>query len=282
MTTSLSAQRTLARHGRSFRWAQVFLARQAAADAAVLYALCREIDDLADESPDAETASRGLDRLGGELRGTLPASDTVRAALDVLHRTGGSPVPALLLLETARTDLGPVRIPDDDALVAYARGVAGTVGCMMAPLLGATGTDAIGPAESLGVAMQITNICRDVREDAARDRVYLPATRLAAAGLVDPLPADLFTHRDAVARVVADLLDLADLWYARARAGYPRLPLRSRVAVQVAAALYRGIGHRLRRVHRSDPMGGRTVVPSGERLLLVSQALFSTLIGSRT
>lgn len=267
------AQRVLATHGRSFRWAQRFLPRRAAADAAVVYAFCREVDDLADESPDPVVARSRLRALAAELRGDAPPGDLARALLDVLRRSGGSPAPALALVRAVDGDLDPVRIPDDAALVDYAWGVAGTVGLLMAPLLGAGGPGATRAAEALGIAMQITNICRDVREDAERGRVYLPADRLHAAGLRHPDPAAVLSHRVEVARVVSDLLDLADRWYTRAREGYGHLPWSTRVAVAVAGALYRRIGVRLRRVQGCDPLFGRTVVPLWERVWATLGAL---------
>ncbi len=275
-----TAQQVLATHGRSFRWAQVFLPRQAAADAAALYAFCREVDDLADESPDPVVARAALGRLSLEVAGLVEPGPLVAALHDALGRSGGSNDPALALIRAVEGDLGPVSVPDDPALIAYAWGVAGTVGLLMGPILGAGSRDAAAAAEALGIAMQITNICRDVREDAERGRIYLPADRLRAAGLPAVTPRVLLAHPEIVARVVGDLLDVADQWYARGRAGYPHLPWATRFAVVVAGALYRQIGVRLRREHGCNPLFGRTVVPVLERVGTVLASL-GQLIPSR-
>ena len=261
-----TAQQVLATHGRSFRWAQVFLPRRVAADAATVYAFCREVDDLADESPDPIVARAALGRLRAEVAGQAEPGPLVAALHDVLARSGGAVDPALALLRAVEGDLDPVSVPDDAALIAYAWGVAGTVGLLMGPILGAGSRDAAAAAEALGIAMQITNICRDVREDAEGGRIYLPAARLRAAGLPAVNPRVLLAHPAGVAQVVGELLELADEWYARGRAGYHRLPWATRFAVVVAGALYRQIGVRLRREHGCNPLFGRTVVPLHERL----------------
>ncbi len=116
--------------------------------------------------------------------------------------------------------------------------------------------------------MQLTNICSDVLEDAGRDRVYLPAARLRAAGLH---PEELVrgdVDRARLARVVREVLALADRRYQAARAGYAFLPWRARATVAVAARLYRQIGVRLIERQGADPLRGRVVVPTLEKLRL--------------
>ena len=126
--------------------------------------------------------------------------------------------------------------------------------------------------------MQLTNICRDVREDAAMGRVYLPASRLRAVG-VDP--DDLVrgrADREAVARVVVDLLELAERYYASADAGMRYIPARPRLAILVASRVYRAIGRRLLHRHAADALHGRTVVPAGSKLVLVVAAVLTWMV----
>src|SRR5690606_19949777 len=110
--------------------------------------------------------------------------------------------------------------------------------------LGVTDPAARAPAIALGVGMQLTNICRDVREDATRGRVYLPAARLEAHGVS---PRSLLDEggyaQPGVYAVVEELLALAESYYAEAERGMGYLPPRGRLAVYVAARLYRAIGH---------------------------------------
>lgn len=260
------SRRVLATHARSFRWAGALLPRHQLDEAAVIYAFCRLVDDLADESPDPGTARRHLGALRAELRAEAHPRDLVAATVSVLDR-GVGVAPAVHLIDGVLSDLEPVRLPDDAALHRYSYAVAGTVGLMMCAVLGVHAPEAWPFAVDLGVGMQITNICRDVREDAARGRIYLPADRLESAGVPGrrlleaaaggPALDDL--ERGALAVVVRDLLDDADRYYRSADAGMRFIPLRARLAIRVASRVYRGIGVRLRR-HGGDPWQGRTVV----------------------
>ena len=193
------------------------------------------------------------------------------AFLAVCLRRGIDPGCARHLLAGMESDLGPVAMPDRAALLRYCYQAAGTVGLMMVGVLGVREAWATPHAIDLGIAMQLTNICRDVAEDARMGRVYLPADRIGgldAAGVLEGDEQD----RAAVVAEVGALLDLADRYYASGLAGLPAIPLRTRPAIAVAAALYQGIGHRLRAAG-GDPMGGRTVVPPGAKLRLAVGAL---------
>ena len=123
---------------------------------------------------------------------------------------------------------------------------------------------ALPHAIDLGIAMQLTNISRDVQADAENGRVYLPAV----VSVGDPrLPKDtLATKPDAVAKATADLLALAEQYYASARRGFRFIPMPGRVAIAVAAYVYRAIGHRIASrgyVHEAP----RAVVPGWQRLI---------------
>jgi len=278
----LDSRAVLARHARSFRLASLFLPREAADEAAITYAFCRAADDMADEAPDLDTARAALLGLDAELTGAAPASPFVAAYLDVARRRDIPVEAAQELLRGLESDLGLVRIADDRELVRYCYRVAGTVGLMMCGVLGVTADAARAPAVDLGLGMQITNICRDVLEDARRDRVYIPASRLARVGLtpddlLDPaLPRDL-DRRARLASVVRDLLVIAEAAYTRAWHGMHHIPARPRLAIHVAAVLYRDIGRRLRDLHGADPIHGRTIVPQGQRLRGVGWGLLSAV-----
>jgi phytoene synthase len=268
----VDAPAVLRRHGRSFWLAGLLLPRTAAAEAAELYAFCRHLDDAADEAPDPAQAREALDRLEAELEGKKKAGPAVAPFLALAAKRGLPAAAARELLAGIRSDLGPVRIPDDAALFRYGWRVAGTVGLLMCGILGVSDPRALPHAVDLGIAMQITNICRDVLEDGRRGRVYLPATRLRAEGLrtedlLDPSLPDDPHRRVALARVVRSLLDVADTFYARGWAGMPAIPARPRLAIAVAATLYRDIGQRLRHEHGGDPCHGRTTVPTLGRAL---------------
>ncbi len=266
--TRPTALATLSRHGRSFRLAGNLLPRDLLHDAAELYSFCRTVDDIADETDDRQSARIAL----LSLRRAMLEGEATHPALDgflrLAARHGLDPMVAARLIDTMIGDLGPVRIPDVAALLRYAYGAAGTVGLLMCRLLGVRDPLAAPHALDLGVAMQLTNIARDVVEDAQRDRVYLPQSWVATSELRRPEP---------VFAAVTRVLDLAELYYASGHRGLAYLPWRSRLAVGSAASLYREIGQRIRALGPAYLSSPRQVVPRGTRLLVLGRSLPTSL-----
>ena len=279
----------LSRHGRSFRLAGRLLPGATLADAAELYAFCRTIDDLADETADPVVAAAALrsvrrailsddrhhpqasrflvlqDRTGAATRAAIALIDAVlqdTGHVDTGHTSTGH-------TNTGHANIGPVRIADEAALLRYAYGVAGTVGLMMCAVLDARTRQAQAHAIDLGIAMQLTNIARDVIDDAARDRLYLPADWLPA-GLA---PSDIPGAPEPVFRAVERLLSCADRFYRSAELGCHHLPPRVRPAIRAAARLYDEIGLRILRRGPAYLGEGRCVVPGPRRLLLLARSL---------
>jgi phytoene synthase len=250
----------LAEKAKSFRLAATFLPPDRHDDAAIVYAFCRVVDDAADEAPSAEAAHKALDSIEAELRGEVAPTALVEAFLEVSARCGLELGCAFELIRGVRGDLGRVAVADDDELLRYCYRVASTVGLMMCAVLGVRDPRARAFAIDLGVGMQLTNICRDVAEDARMGRVYLPATRLKHHGASAPELLAGDADRVAVARVVAELLDMADVYYASADGGMRYIPARSRLAIVVASKVYRAIGVTLRE-RGCDALAGRTYVP---------------------
>lgn len=255
----------LARHAKSFRFASVFLPAAVRDDAAVVYAFCRYVDDLADETPDSALAGRLLRSLDADLATGRSDDPLVERFMDVAQTSGFSIDCARELIKGVQSDMGPVVFETDADLIRYSYRVASTVGLMMCGVLGVRASWALPHAIDLGLAMQLTNICRDVQEDAARSRVYLPRERLLAAGLS---PAELLTGTapaDKLAPVIRDLLGLAERYYRSSDEGLQAIPSRARFAIVVAGRLYRAIGLKLGR-NGYNPLAGRTVVGLGEKL----------------
>lgn len=269
----------LRKHGRSFALAGIFLPADQLDDAAVAYAFCRLVDDVVDEAPDAETARRDVTRVRAELTGEAPARPVVAAYIEMAARRGFPLQVAHDLIEGCVSDLGSVRVADDEELALYCYRVAGTVGLMMSGIMGVRDPAAVGPAKALGEAMQLTNICRDVLEDTHRDRCYLPETRLQSVGTSTGSVVDGTAAPDAVHAVVDALLDQAEMKYREAWRGMHFIPWRPRLAIHVALRVYRQIGVRLRRVHGGNPLHGRTIVPTWERMLMVGRGLLDQFFG---
>ena len=152
----------------------------------------------------------------------------------------------------------------------YCYHVAGVVGVMMAYVMGARGEDALDRASDLGLAFQMTNIARDVMDDAAAGRVYLPEQWLREAG-VPPDEIARPDHRPAVHSVTRRLLDEAERYYASAQTGLALLPFRSAWSVATARRVYRDIG-RLLRERGPGAWDRRASTGTGRKLLLASAA----------
>ncbi|MFZ4736542.1 MAG: phytoene/squalene synthase family protein [Bradymonadia bacterium] len=266
----------LGRKAQTFTFASRFLPAERVDVAAVVYAFCRKVDDAVDEAPDARTAQAAVDRLHAEIdgRGDDPV---VRAWRALAEAEGFDRALGHELVEGCASDLGRVQVPDDDALVRYGYRVAGTVGLMMLGVLGIRDPRAQPYAVDLGVAMQLTNICRDVAEDARLGRVYLPAFRLARQGIQFEAMLAGTAPKHGVVRVVREVLDLAEVYYRSAAGGRWFSPAPSRLPVLVGAQVYRGIGRRLLRTQGGDPRLGRVVVPLPEKLLRAAQGALVAL-----
>jgi 15-cis-phytoene synthase len=274
---------TLAHHAKSFHFASHVLPARCRADAAVLYAWCRFADDAIDLAPPAEQHAN-LARLERELDSVYagePQTDLVLAAFQTIVNVHRLPreYPAELLAGMAM-DLNKDRYASFDELLHYAFRVAGTVGLMMAHVLGISDPTALRHATHLGMAMQLTNICRDVAEDWERRRLYLPLDWLAQAGapgldrhLGRELPA---TARRPVIKVVKRLLAQADAFYQSGDQGLAALSPRCALGVRTARLVYAEIGTQLA-LRGYDPLSGRAVVPLPRKLSLLAQAVAQTL-----
>ncbi|HEX8959064.1 MAG TPA: phytoene/squalene synthase family protein, partial [Solirubrobacterales bacterium] len=245
---------------RTFAFAARFLPPEQRDATTVLYAFCRVIDDLADE-PDDLTPAAVRERLAAwrswvATRGAAPVPEPAalaRATLEVVTRYEVPAAYLLGLIDGIESDLGPVRVPDYLALRRYCLRVAGTVGLAMCHVLGVRHPIALAAAAELGIAMQLTNVLRDVGGDLRRDRVYLPADDLAR---FDYTAAKLF---DAYARggqpdaalkaLLAFEVKRARAHYARGLAGVWLLPAPVRPSILMAGRLYRAI---LDRIEASD------------------------------
>ncbi len=170
-----------------------------------------------------------------------------------------------------------------DELEVYGFRVAGVVGLMMCPLIGVQDPKALDHGIALGIAMQLTNICRDVFEDANRGRVYLPLSEL---GYKDHGTAvQILTRNPEHAHlVVKKVLARADELYLHGRRGFHYIPLRTCFSIALAARIYQLIGYRLLKAATKDPLvafRNRTVVPWHQKLLASVEALFWTLKSRR-
>jgi 15-cis-phytoene synthase len=215
----------LAAGSKSFSTAALALPRRLRAPATALYAFCRVADDAVDlEADPAASVKRLHARLDAMYRGTPEdhACDRAFGAVLLSYRIPRE-LPAALIEGFAWDAAGRRYLTLWD-LHGYGARVAGTVGAMMALLMGARDAPRLARACDLGVAMQITNICRDVGEDARNGRIYMPLDWLREEGVDHAAWLAAPAYVPGVQRVVARLLEHADLLYERAEAGIDALP----------------------------------------------------------
>jgi 15-cis-phytoene synthase len=272
-TTDAQACRALMRGGsRSFFVASLALPRRVRAPATALYAFCRVADDAIDTSSEPAHALERLRARLDAIYAGAPGPELADRALAPVVREQRLPRALLdALLEGFAWDAEGRRYETIDALHAYGARVAGTVGAMMALVMETRDPVALARACELGVAMQLTNIARDVGEDARNGRLYLPLAWLREAG-IDPeawLAAPVFDA--GVAAVVARLLAEAERLYARAECGVSRLPRDCRPAILAARLVYAEIGHALAAAGL-DSVHRRTVVGRGRKLALLARS----------
>lgn len=276
-----ACRRVIRVHARSFSFASAFLRREVRNDVAVVYAYYRLLDDLVDDTPPpmgpAEVAAaldawdRWLERppgpgspvpgYGGE---AIP-----RALAEVVERRRLDRDELRIVIRGVRSDLRHVRPATMAEVESYSFDVAGSVGLVMARLLGAPMPEAAPAASALGTAMQLTNICRDVDEDLRRGRIYLPLDVCARAGCDDAA----LRRREAtpgVRAAVSEVADRARRLYAEGVAGLGLLPREARFPIAVAARAYATILDRLsRRDH--DVFAGRVAVPGRTRWVMAAR-----------
>lgn len=271
----LAACKALLRKGsRSFAAASLLLPKRVREPAAALYAFCRMADDAIDLSADPGAVAALRDRLDRIYRGT-PADVPIDRAFARVAAERELPQALVdALIEGFAWDAEGRRYTSISDLCAYGARVAGSVGALMTVLMGPRDADTMARACDLGVAMQLTNIARDVGEDARAGRLYLPLSWLEEAG-VDPA-AFLQNPRpgSGVAAVIERLLRFADGLYIRADQGIGLLPPDCRPAIRAARLIYADIGREIVRAD-FDSVSERAVVSRLRKLWLILRALFA-------
>jgi 15-cis-phytoene synthase len=267
----LALCRQMIRQGsKSFHLASLLLPATHREQARSLYGFCRMADDMVDHATNPKTAVSILaGRLDAIYAGHPQAAATDRAFADVVHRFGIPRAVPDALIEGFAWDAEGRHYATLSDVTAYSVRVAGTVGVMMALIMGRRDTESLARAIDLGVAMQFSNIARDVVEDARLARVYLPADWLAESGVS---PQQVLQVPQTGAAAASRLVAEADMIYARATTGIARLPASCRASINAARALYAEIGHLARRTGHNT----RAVVPTGRKLRLLAQAVAQT------
>ncbi|MBP7703976.1 MAG: phytoene/squalene synthase family protein [Caulobacter sp.] len=250
-----TSRETIQKGSQSFAAAAALFDPQTRADAEMLYAWCRHCDDVIDgqtlgherEVLSDEEVQRRLQELYAKTRAALrgePTDDPAFAAFrEVAQRRAIPETYAIELIDGFAMDVAGRRYETIEDTLDYCWHVAGVVGAMMAIVMGVKPADlpTLRRAQDLGLAFQLTNIARDIVEDARNGRVYLPARWLAQAGVPEDAVAAP-ENRARIAGLARRLVEAAEPYYASARWGLRGLPFRSAWAVAAALGVYREIG----------------------------------------
>ena len=256
---------------RTFSLASVLLPKERAEAIFRLYYVCRTLDDWADEGE------------GNKLKDAMNCwvNHQPHEVLDhyrlLQARWGLDSLPLTELMEAMIGEQEGVRIQTEAELLKYCHGVAGTIGLMTCPIFGVTNPVAMQHADDLGIAMQLTNICRDVYEDAERERIYLPADFFENMPSIEGLLTKNSEYLIEINQVKTRLLSLAEERYASGEAGIRYLPLRMRIVVRWAGRMYREIGELI----KQDPSlyhSNRAVVTGTRKMRILLPSLFQAFV----
>jgi phytoene synthase len=240
-----------AKSGSSFYYSFLFLPPERRRAITALYAFCREVDDIVDNVGDPGVAQTKLAWWRAEIAKAYAGtpSHKVTQALQPALREYALPVEHFMaIIDGMQMDLEQSRYLDFEALALYCHRVAGAVGLLAAPIFGMTDTRTLDYADRLGIALQLTNIIRDVGEDARRGRIYLPQSELQQFG-VSPTSILRAEYTEGFTALMRHQIDRAQKTYDDAIAALPSVDRRAQRPGLIMAAIYRTL---LDEIQRED------------------------------
>ena len=239
MSDYLYNSQSLERHGKSFYWASFFLPNKNKDAASELYSICRYFDDLADE-----TSIDQSEKLKEEFE---QICNRAEHPINKFFKNNNISIQVLGdLIKGLIKDQKLVRMQTERDLIEYSYQVAGTVGLMMQPLILVNNKEANKHAVDLGIAMQLTNIARDIYEDATMNRVYLPKEWLQDISVEQLTNNSNQEIQTLMSKIIKKLIDLSEVYYQNGFSGMKYIPIKTRLAIFFAAKIYRGIGMKIK------------------------------------
>ena len=240
MTSFKTNTYSIKSEGKSFYWASFFLPKKNRIAASRLYSICRYLDDVADNSK-LDTSSQ-IKNIFNQI------NENESSEINIFFKKNNINLGILKdLIDGLISDQQNVRVTDEKELIDYSYKVAGTVGLMMLPIINTKDAEARKHAIDLGIAMQLTNIARDVYEDAKMNRLYLPKEWLGQVSISDLIDNKLDDQKKKLIELsIKNLIELSDKFYANGFSGMKFIPLRTRLAIFFAAKIYKGIGEKIK------------------------------------
>jgi len=217
-------QSLISKHAKSFSYAGVFLSKEIFRKCSILYDFCRTVDDIADKDGQLDAKKKKFLKFKSEFKNNKYSNDIIKNIHKLLEKEGISHKIVNDLFDGVESDLkNKINLKTKKNLLIYSYQVAGTVGLMMAKILKVKNKKSLRCAVDLGVAMQLTNIARDVIEDKDRNRSYIKAD---------------FNS-------ISETIFLADIFYHSSFPAIKNIPISSRFAILVARRIYRRIGYEI-------------------------------------
>ncbi len=240
MTSFKTNTYSIKSEGKSFYWASFFLPKKNRIAASRLYSICRYLDDVADNSK-LDTSSQ-IKNIFNQIK------ENENSEINIFFKKNNINLGILKdLIDGLISDQQNVRVTDEKELIDYSYKVAGTVGLMMLPIINTKDAEARKHAIDLGIAMQLTNIARDVYEDAKMNRLYLPKEWLGRVSISDLIDNKIDDQKKKLIELsIKNLIELSDKFYANGFSGMKFIPLRTRLAIFFAAKIYKGIGEKIK------------------------------------
>ncbi|MCB0415709.1 MAG: squalene/phytoene synthase family protein [Bdellovibrionales bacterium] len=261
-----SPEDTMSSHGKSFYFASRFFSKNTMHKVATLYSFCRYIDDCADElSP--SISNEEILKIKRLIQYPENHSE-LSLSIENIKNWGVQERNLLELIDGALFDVHGGKIETEEELHLYCYLVAGVVGLMMCPLIGVRDQKASIHAVYLGMAMQLTNICRDVLEDSLNGRCYLPESELRVHKVNIKSLENTNSSANELRLIVLKYLDKADQYYRIGYEGLSYIPFRPRLAILVAGEVYRHIGVKIKH-QRFRFLKERTYLNTFEKILVV-------------
>ena len=265
MVQYLNDPNSLQKHGKSFYWASFFLPKKNKKIASELYSICRFFDDLADENDEDQTK-----RLSEEFQ---QICKDLKHPIHIFFRSHNISIKILGdLVDGLIKDQTNVRIKSEKELIEYAYQVAGTVGLMMSPLIMVYDKKSNKHAVDLGIAMQLTNIARDIYEDALMDRIYLPQDWIKNTQIAELTKISSNKNPILIKTAMSKLIELSETYYQNGFAGMRYIPIKTRLAIFFAAKIYRAIGQKIKK-NRYEYNSKRVYVSKLEKFLVTLAAI---------
>ena len=238
----LNSIKDLKNEGKSFYWASFFLPKKSKNNAGILYSICRYFDNIADKNN--KDMSLFLKESIKEIKSNNKNKVNIFLKKNEIN--------VLIFADLIRgliSDQKDVKIKNQTDLIKYSYFVAGTVGLMMSKIIGVKNIKASSCAIDLGIAMQLTNIARDVYEDAKLKRIYLPSEWIPNINLYELNGQNTISleQETIISNAINRLIDLSEKFYFNGFSGLKYIPLKTRLGIFIAANIYKGIGIKIKK-----------------------------------